>query len=196
MRIEKSPFSQWRRNSKANTSSGSHRKNQTRGDKKQNKKQKTHTGMNKSGSLTPVQGPSTVVCMIVTKLSQLPHWLHQLPTVGKGQWQAPSCELSFCCNSGSNGKTQPYYWLATDPTTKTRQRNKERQEGKRTGKGKEQAKTVCNSGREEWGEWGKEEGKNGSYRWCRSWPSPQLYPQNASHTNNNHPDLIRTKDFL
>jgi hypothetical protein len=28
---------------------------------------------------------------------------------------------------------QPYYWLATDPTTKTRQRNKEKQKGKRTG---------------------------------------------------------------
>jgi len=41
IRIEKSPFSRWRRNSKANTSSGSHRNNQTRGDKKQNKKQKT-----------------------------------------------------------------------------------------------------------------------------------------------------------
>jgi hypothetical protein len=26
----------------------------------------THNGMNKSASLTPVQGPSTVVCMIVT----------------------------------------------------------------------------------------------------------------------------------
>jgi hypothetical protein len=70
--------------------------------------------MNKNASLTPVQGPSTVVCMIVTSLSQLPHWLHQLPTVGKGQWQAPSYELSFCCNSRSKGKTQPYYWLATD----------------------------------------------------------------------------------
>jgi hypothetical protein len=34
------------------------------------------------------------------------------------------------------GRTQPYYWLATDPTTKTRQRNKERQQGKRTGKDK------------------------------------------------------------
>jgi hypothetical protein len=34
--------------------------------KKQNKKGKTHSGMNKSASLTPVQGPSTVVCMIVT----------------------------------------------------------------------------------------------------------------------------------
>ncbi len=31
-----------------------------------NKKRKTHTGMNKSASLTPVPGPSTVVCMIVT----------------------------------------------------------------------------------------------------------------------------------
>jgi hypothetical protein len=66
IRIEKSPFSQWRSNNKANTSSGSHRKNQTRGDKKQNEKRKTHTSMNKSASLTPVQGPSTVVCMIVT----------------------------------------------------------------------------------------------------------------------------------
>ncbi len=35
IRIEKSLFSRWRRNSKADTSSGSHRKNQTRGDKKQ-----------------------------------------------------------------------------------------------------------------------------------------------------------------
>jgi hypothetical protein len=63
IRIEKSPFSRWRRDSKVNTSSGSHRKNQTREDKN---KQKTHAGMNKSASLTPVQGPSTVVCMIVT----------------------------------------------------------------------------------------------------------------------------------
>jgi hypothetical protein len=31
---------------------------------------------------------------------------------------------------------QPYYWLATDPTTKTRQRNKERQKGKEQGKTK------------------------------------------------------------
>jgi hypothetical protein len=54
-----------KKNSKVNTSSGSHRKNQTRKDRT-NKKQKTHTGMNKSTSLTPVQGPSTVVCMIVT----------------------------------------------------------------------------------------------------------------------------------
>ncbi len=42
IRIEKSPFSWWRRNNKANTSLGSHKKNQTRGDKKQTKKEK-HT---------------------------------------------------------------------------------------------------------------------------------------------------------
>jgi hypothetical protein len=41
IRIEKSPFSQWRRNSKVNTSSGSHRKNQTREDKQT--KHKKHT---------------------------------------------------------------------------------------------------------------------------------------------------------
>ncbi len=41
--------------------------------------------MNNSASLTPVQGPSTVACMIVTSLSQHSHRLHQLPTVGKGQ---------------------------------------------------------------------------------------------------------------
>jgi hypothetical protein len=31
---------------------------------KTNEKRKTHTGMNKRASLKPVQGPSTVVCMI------------------------------------------------------------------------------------------------------------------------------------
>jgi hypothetical protein len=36
------------------------------GGQKQTNKQKTHASMNKSASLTPVQGPSTVVCMIVT----------------------------------------------------------------------------------------------------------------------------------
>jgi hypothetical protein len=33
------------------------------GDKKQNKKRKTHNGMNKSANLTPVQGLSTVLCV-------------------------------------------------------------------------------------------------------------------------------------
>jgi len=63
------PILTMKKNNKANTSSGSHRKNQTRGEKKKNKKpkKKKHTsGMNKSASLTPVQEPSTVVCMIVT----------------------------------------------------------------------------------------------------------------------------------
>jgi hypothetical protein len=41
--------------------------------KTKNEKRKTNRGMNKSASLTPVQGPSTAVCMLVTKLSQLPH---------------------------------------------------------------------------------------------------------------------------
>jgi phage tail tube protein FII len=53
-------------NNKVNTSLRSHRKNQTRGDKKQNEKRKTHNSMNKSANITPVQGLSTVVCMIVT----------------------------------------------------------------------------------------------------------------------------------
>jgi hypothetical protein len=35
--------------------------------------------------------------------------------------------LSFYCNFGSNGKTQPYYWLAIDPTTNTKQRKTERE---------------------------------------------------------------------
>jgi hypothetical protein len=34
--------------------------------KTKTKRNEKHTGMNKSASLTPVQGPSTVVCMIVT----------------------------------------------------------------------------------------------------------------------------------
>jgi hypothetical protein len=42
IRIEKSPFSKWRRNRKVNTSSGSHRKNQTREDRKQTKNE-NHT---------------------------------------------------------------------------------------------------------------------------------------------------------
>jgi hypothetical protein len=37
------------------------------GKTEQTKNQKTHTRMNKSASLTPVQGPlSTIVCIIVT----------------------------------------------------------------------------------------------------------------------------------
>jgi hypothetical protein len=98
IRIKKSPFSQFRKKqSKVNTSSTSHGK--TRKDKTENKgsrnknqkkpkNQKKHkSGMDNSVSLTPVQAPLTVVCRIVYSLPQLPHWLHQLPTVGKGQWK-------------------------------------------------------------------------------------------------------------
>jgi hypothetical protein len=54
-----------------------------------------------------LRGPSTITSNIVTFLSQLPHSLHQLPTVGIiGQWPL-ACILSFCCKSGSNEKTQP-----------------------------------------------------------------------------------------
>jgi hypothetical protein len=48
-------------------------KEPNKGRQKTKKKRKTHIGMNKSASLTPVQGPSTAVCMIVIELSQLPH---------------------------------------------------------------------------------------------------------------------------
>ncbi len=40
--------------------------------KNKKKNENTHIDMNKSASLTPIQGPSTIVCMIVTKLSQPP----------------------------------------------------------------------------------------------------------------------------
>jgi hypothetical protein len=40
--------------------------------------------MNDSVSLTPIQGPSKLTCMIVISISQLRHWLHQLPRVGRG----------------------------------------------------------------------------------------------------------------
>ncbi len=39
----------------------------------QNKQNKHECSMNNSASLTLVQGPSTVTCMIVTSLSQHPH---------------------------------------------------------------------------------------------------------------------------
>jgi hypothetical protein len=63
--------------------------------------------------------------------------------VGKGQRQASTCGLSFCCNSGSNGKTQPYYWLATDLNKKDkkqtdRQKGQEKLKERRTGKDYEQ----------------------------------------------------------
>jgi hypothetical protein len=41
--------------------------------------------------------------------------------------------LSFCCNSGSNGKTQPYNWLGTDHNNND-ETKKQRQKGKRKNK--------------------------------------------------------------
>jgi hypothetical protein len=53
-----------------------------------------------------------------------------------GRWQAPTYELSFCCNSRSTGKTQQYYWLATDHNNNNKTK-KQRQKGKRKTKGKD-----------------------------------------------------------
>jgi hypothetical protein len=75
--------------------------------------------MNNSVSLTPVQGPSTVVCMTVT------FNYHNFPTdfISSLWWvkaseQHQPVNPSFCCISGTNGKTRPYYWLATDHNDK------------------------------------------------------------------------------
>ncbi len=42
------------------------------------------SNMNNNDNISPIQGPSTVSCMIASYLSQLTHWVHQLPTVGIG----------------------------------------------------------------------------------------------------------------
>jgi hypothetical protein len=64
--------------SKVNTSSASHREFQRRKIKQRTKTKKQKPKKNKNqikneSSPTPVQGPSTVACMIVTSLSQLTH---------------------------------------------------------------------------------------------------------------------------
>jgi hypothetical protein len=63
-----------------NTSSTSHRefqrmkdKTENKGPRNQKKKEKHQSSKNNSASLTPVQGPSTEVCIVVTSLSQLSH---------------------------------------------------------------------------------------------------------------------------
>jgi hypothetical protein len=78
IRIEKSPLTIKKKQIKVNTSSLSHRNFQRRKDKtvnegtmkqkpKNNKKQHKHEcSINNSASLTPVQGPSSITCMIVT----------------------------------------------------------------------------------------------------------------------------------
>jgi hypothetical protein len=94
IRIEKPPFSQLRKGKVRLTllqpatedSKDGNTKQRTK-DQETKNKIKHESSMNKSASLTPIQGQSTVACMIVTSLSQLSHWLRQLPTVGKGQWK-------------------------------------------------------------------------------------------------------------
>jgi hypothetical protein len=68
--------------------------------------------------------------------------------VGKGRRQAPTYKLSFCCNSRSNRKTQPYYWLSTDHNNndKTKKQRKTEREKKnsRTKQGKTMNKWAYN----------------------------------------------------
>ncbi len=70
--------------------------------------------MNKSDSLSHVQGQSTVTCMIVNYLSQLPYWLHQLPTVG-GQCNDKPAYWVSVASLDENMKTlltQIFFWHA------------------------------------------------------------------------------------
>jgi hypothetical protein len=60
--------------------------------------------MNNSASLAPVQQPSTVARMIVTSLSQLSHWLHQLPTVVKAS-ENTNLHTEFLLQIWNNMKT-------------------------------------------------------------------------------------------
>jgi hypothetical protein len=48
-----------------------------------------------------------------------------------------TCVLSFCCKSGSNWKTQPCYWLATNKNTEGKKHNRNIQEDRLKTKGKE-----------------------------------------------------------
>jgi hypothetical protein len=54
-------------------------------------------------------------------------------------------ELSFCCNSRSNRKTQPYYWLATDHNNKDKKKNRLTERERKT-KGKENMERLRTSG--------------------------------------------------
>jgi hypothetical protein len=60
------------------------------------------------------------------------------------KFQPANCKLSFCCNSRSNGKIQPYYWLATDHNKDKKKTNlqqgKEKLKERRIGKDYEQNK--------------------------------------------------------
>jgi hypothetical protein len=75
--------------------------------------------MNKSDSLSLVQGQSTVICMTVNYLSQLPHWLHQLPTVG-GQCNHKPAYWVSVASLEENMKTlltQIFFWHAEAMTS-------------------------------------------------------------------------------
>jgi hypothetical protein len=50
----------------------------------------------------------------------------------KKQKKTPTCEQSSCCKFGSKGKTQPYYWLATDHNTRTTQKTDQQKRKSRT----------------------------------------------------------------
>jgi hypothetical protein len=50
----------------------------------------------------------------------------------KKQKKTLTCEQSSCCKSGSKGKTQPYYWLATDHNTRTTQKTDQQKRKSRT----------------------------------------------------------------
>jgi hypothetical protein len=82
--------------------------------------------------------------MYDSDLTATTSWLTlSAPYSGQRLWQASTCKLSFCCNSRSNGKTQPYYWLATDHNNKDkkktdRHKGKEKLKERRTGKYYEQ----------------------------------------------------------
>jgi hypothetical protein len=49
--------------------------------------------------------------------------------VGKGLDKHQPANINFCCNSGSDGKTQPYYWLATDHNNKDKTKKQSNKKG-------------------------------------------------------------------
>jgi hypothetical protein len=89
-----------RKNSQIRTEELGRRKTQ-----KGRTRMKRTSSMNSSDSLSLVQGPSTVTCIIVTSLSQLDHF-DQFPTVGIGQGKSLACVLYLCRKSEISRKTQ------------------------------------------------------------------------------------------
>ncbi len=89
-----------RKNSQIRTEELGRRKTQ-----KGRTRMKRTSSMNSSDSLSLVQGPSTVTCIIVTSLSQLDHF-DQFPTVGIGHGKSLACVLYLCRKSEISRKTQ------------------------------------------------------------------------------------------